>query len=170
MKYNFERQKEFKMSTKDIELTTAEVVNLVSFFNQEIEDQKENENAFLNSLPNLVLWKLHQNVKNLMSTYQEFESMRGSIQNDLQIKWFDEEHSEQVKGEEEDVLQIKEEYIEAYQKAVAEANQKLNEILIDKTTYKIQTIDMDTEIEKNIDKINPKDFEKIDMLMFMNEQ
>lgn len=68
------------------------------------------------------------------------------------------------------MLQIKEEYIEAYQKAVAEANQKLNEILMDKATYKIQTIDMDTEIEKNIDKINPKDFEKIDMLMFMNEQ
>lgn len=74
------------MNTKDIELTTAEVVNLVSFFNQEVEDQKENENAFFNSLPNLVLWKLHQNVKNLMSTYQEFESMRGSIQNDLQTK------------------------------------------------------------------------------------
>jgi hypothetical protein len=43
------------MNTKDIELTTAEVVNLVNFFNQETDSQKGNELAFFNSLPNLVL-------------------------------------------------------------------------------------------------------------------
>jgi hypothetical protein len=30
-------------------------------------------------------------------------------------------------------------------------------------------MDIETEIEKGIDKIDSKDFDKIDMLMFMNE-
>ncbi len=104
-----------------------------------------------------------------MPTYQEFESMRENMQLELQSKWFNEEYAEHVEGDEEGVLRIKDEYIEEYQKAVGEANHKLDEILADKTTYTIQTMDMNTEIEKGIDKINPKDFDKIDMLMFMDK-
>ena len=157
------------MNTKEIELTTAEVVNLVSFFNQEVEDQKTNENAFFNSLPNLMLWRFRGNIKVLMPTYQEFETVRENLQNELQRKWFDEEHAEPIEGDEEGLYRIKEEYIEPYQQATAEANQKLNEILSDKNTYTIQTMDVNTEIENCIDKINSKDFEKTEMLMFMDE-
>lgn len=158
------------MNTKELELTTAEIVNLVSFFNQEVEDQKQNEKAFFNSLPNLMVWRLRCNMKILMPTYQEFENVRENLQSEIQEKWFDEKYSDPVEGrEEEGVRQIKEEYFEDYQNAVAEANQKLNEILADSNTYTIQTMDMDTEIEKCINQINSKDFEKVEMLMFMDE-
>lgn len=157
------------MNTKDIELNTAEVVNLVNFFNQETDNQKENELAFFNSLPNLVLWKFRRNIKVLIPTFQEFEITREQLQNDLQTKWFNEEHADPIEGEQEGALRIKDEYLEEYQQAVKEANEKLNEILADKATYTIQTMDIETEIEKGIDKIDSKDFDKIDMLMFMNE-
>ena len=157
------------MNTKDIELTTAEVVNIVSFFNQEVENQKSNENAFFNGLPNLLLWKFRRNIKTLLPTYQEFEEVRTNLQQELQIKWFDEEHSELVGEDSNGDRRIKEEYMEDYQKAITEANQKLNEILFDKATYSIQTMDINTEIENHIDDIDSKDFDKIEMLMFMDE-
>ena len=157
------------MNTKEIELTTAEVVNLVSFFNQEIENQKQDENAFFNTLPNLMLWKFRRNIKVLAPTYQEFETTREALQLDLQSKWFTEEYTEPIEGDENGALRIKDEYLDEYQKAVNEANQKLNEILLDKATYVIQVMDMNAEIEKCIDKIDSKDFDKIEMLMFMDE-
>lgn len=157
------------MNTKEIELTTAEVVNLVSFFNQEIENQKQDENAFFNTLPNLMLWKFRRNIKVLAPTHQEFETTREALQLDLQSKWFTEEYTEPIEGDENGALRIKDEYLDEYQKAVNEANQKLNEILLDKATYVIQVMDMNAEIEKCIDKIDSKDFDKIEMLMFMDE-
>lgn len=159
------------MSTKEIELTTAEVVNLVGFFNQENEDQKTNEKAFFNSLPNLMLWKLRRNIKTLMPTAQEFEDLKESMQSDIQIKWFDEEHSDPVEEEgQENVRRIKSEYLNEYQKVVAEANQKLNEVLEEKETYTIQTMDMENEIEGCINDIDSKNFDKIEMLMFMDNE
>lgn len=159
------------MNTKNIELTTAEVVNLVSFFNQENEDQKTNDKAFFNTLPNLMLWKLRRNIKTLEPTAQEFESMKDSMQSDIQIKWFDEEHSDPVEEEgQENVRRIKPEYLDEYQKVIAEANAKLNEVLDEKEIYTIQTMDMNTEIENCIENIDSKDFDKIEMLMFMDNE
>lgn len=158
------------MNTKEIELTTAEVVNIVSFFNQEIENQKENDAAFFNSLPNLLLWKFRRNIKALLPTFQEFETVRENLQLELQEKWFVEEYTEPIEDDENDVVRIKDEYLGEYQQAVNEANLKLNEILMDKAAYTIQTMNVNAEIEDHINDIDSKDFDKIEMLMFMDEE
>ena len=64
----------------------------------------------------------------------------------------------------------KSEYLDEYQKVIAEANAKLNEVLDEKETYTIQTMDMNTEIENCIENIDSKDFDKIEMLMFMDNE
>ncbi|MBR2166933.1 MAG: hypothetical protein IJ920_01140 [Paludibacteraceae bacterium] len=65
---------------------------------------------------------------------------------------------------------IKPEFMEDYSKAADEANKKIIEVANNVESYKLNTANVEAEIEKIINDLSDEDFSRVDVLMFMNEE
>lgn len=167
----------------NMNLTTAEVYGIVSFY---IEDTKKPD-GIVSRLSNLLKWKLKRNIAVLQPVAEEFEKFREETRNQLFAEWFTDEKSdpyeepildengEQKLDEEGNVLtnslrKIKPEFMDDYSKAADEANKKIIEVANNVESYKLNTANVEAEIEKIINDLSDEDFSRVDVLMFMNEE
>ena len=59
--------------------------------------------------------------------------------------------------------------MEDYAKAADEANKKIIEVANNVESYKLNTANVEAEIENFINDLSDEDFSRVDVLMFMNE-
>lgn len=155
-----------------------EVLNIVAYVNQ-MPKEKADE------LPLKFRWNLKKNIDKLRPIAEAYENFRNEQVQQLQAKWFDEEHSEEfmqtkldaegkpmvdADGNEvtEPMRKIKEEFMDDYTKDVNELNAKLNEIAYEDNEVEISTVDFDAFIDA-LPKESKIDFDDITMLSFQDE-
>lgn len=154
------------------EFYTLELVNIVAYFNQMGQEK-------LSALPTKMRWYIKKNLGKIAPTVKQFEDFRTELVTELQQKWFDDEHSEEVvqtkiqdgqpvldeNGSEvtETVRKVKDEYLDEYSKAVSDVNERLKEILTERVEIKIDPIDVDGFVETMSDDC-PITFEDLDIL------
>lgn len=59
--------------------------------------------------------------------------------------------------------------MEDYARAADEANKKIIEVANNVESYKLNTANVEAEIETFINDLSDEDFSRVDVLMFMNE-
>ena len=136
-------------------------------------------------LPLKFRWNLKKNTDKLRPIAEAYENFRNEQVQQLQAKWFDEEHSEEfmqakiddegkpivdADGNEitEPMRKIKEEFMDDYTKDVNELNAKLNEIAYEDNEVEISTVDFDAFIDA-LPEESKIDFDDITMLSFQDE-
>ena len=154
-----------------------EVLNIVGFINQ-MPKEKADE------LPLKFRWNLKKNIDKLSPIAESYENFRDEQVRELQAKWFDEEHSEEIaqpkigadgkpevdeNGDEitEQARRIKDEFMDDYRKEVSEINSKLNEIAYEDNEVEIITADFDALIDA-LPEDSKVGFDDISMLSFMD--
>lgn len=155
-----------------------EVLNIVAYVNQ-MSKEKADE------LPLKFRWNLKKNIDKLRPIAEAYENFRNEQVQQLQAKWFDEEHSEEfmqakLDGEGKPIVdadgnevtepmrKIKEEFMDDYTKDVNELNAKLNEIAYEDNEVEISTVDFDAFIDA-LPEESKIDFDDITMLSFQDE-
>lgn len=138
------------------EMYTIEIVNVVAYFNQ-MDAEK------LKCLPTKMRWNIKKNLGRIVPIAKQFEEFRNELVAELQQNWFDDEHSAEVEEESGKMRKVKDEYLPDYEKAVEDVNAKLQDILAEKNTVEIDTIDVDGFVDKMPDDC-PIEFEDLDVL------
>lgn len=154
-----------------------EVLNIVAYINQmpkEVADE----------LPLKFRWNLKKNMDKLTPIAAAYENFRDEQIRELQTKWFDDEHSEEIAqtkigadgkpevdedGNEvtEPARKIKDEFMDDYRKEVSEINSKLNEISYEDNEVDIFAMDLDDLID-TLPEDSKLSFDDITMLSFMD--
>lgn len=154
------------------DIYVLEAVNIVAFFNQMTKET-------MDALPLKVKWNLKRAIEKMMPDVKAFEEVRDAENQKIRDVYFDDTHSESVmipkkdnegnpvldeNGAEvlEEGRQVKDEYLEEYQKAVGELNKKLEEILTEKNTYEYNSLNLDDYIDSIDDKV--VSFETLSMI------
>lgn len=156
------------------ELTVLNAINCVTFYNQVLSGDNS-----LDALPLKIKWALKRAVEKMAPDVTAFEELREKEITKVRDIYFDEEHSfkkvmpklddsgnpvidNEGNPVEEEVLQVKDEYIDEYKEAITKLNEKLTEITTEKNTYEYNGINMDDYIDSIDDsKIS---FEAINMI------
>lgn len=138
------------------EMYTIEIVNVVAYFNQ-MDAEK------LKCLPTKMRWNIKKNLGRIVPIAKQFEEFRNELVAELQQNWFDDEHSVEVEEENGKMRKVKEEFLPDYEKAVEDVNAKLQDILAEKNTVEVDTIDVDGFVDKMPDDC-PIEFEDLDVL------
>lgn len=158
------------MNTKTKEFTNIEVINIVSYINKIMTDEQKS------ALPTKFKWYLKKNMDKLTPIAAKFEEFRDAEVKELQSNYFTEEKSEEYTekqtdpdGTEHDVpmRKVKAEFMDAYTDDVNVLNSKLQEILAEKNTVEISTVDLDAFVETLPDD-SPIDFDSLNILSFMD--
>ena len=155
-----------------------EVLTICNFINQLTPEKNDKLGLKLR-------WAIKKGFDKLSPIAKRYEDFRSEVVNDLQKAWFTDEKSEEfmqpkldaegnpmvdADGNEvtEPMRRIKEEYMDDYQAAVAEANRKLQEIAEEKNDVEIDTFDIDAFVE-NLDDDGVLTFEDLTMLTAFDE-
>lgn len=163
-------------------IMTAAVINVVGYFNN--SDQEELKKK-MECLPTKMRWYLRKNLNAFSAVAKEFEDFRNDLVKELQEKWFSDEYSEEFvqtktdeegnpvldeKGAEvtETMRKIKDEYMDDYEKAVAEVNKKLTEIAGEVNEVTISPIDVDAFVETLPDD-SPIDIDFLDVMSIFQD-
>lgn len=151
------------------ELFNIEVVETVQAVNRLLENKEK-----VKELPIKIRWAIKKNFASFSPTVKSFEDLRQELVGELHEEFFNEEKSNLKKvkmedGSEDEVRQVKDEFMEDYEKRVNELNLKLQELLGEKNEYDIYTVDLDEFVESlpNDTKLT---FEDIDVLSFMGNE
>jgi hypothetical protein len=120
-------------------------VNEVAWYGQEKDK--------LNDLSVKARWNLKKNIKELGKIADQYNEFRGELDTQLREKYSNDEMSveteiDQPDGTKQPGRRVKDEYLEQYQKDIAEMNEKINELLRDTEEVELYIIDMDAEVEK----------------------
>lgn len=150
-------------------LSNAEVVDLVYNVNKLLSMSEK-----VKELPIKIRWAIKKNMNLFSPTVKSFEDLRNELVNELQSEFFNEEksHPATVKnenGDDEEVRQVNDEYMDEYNKKVNEINEKLQELLKEDNEYDIYTVNMD-EFVDGIPDDTKLVFDDIDLLSFMGEE
>ena len=155
------------------ELSLMEVVNVVSWANKL-------DAAKLDKIDFKIRWNLKKVITKLAPEAQEFEDMRKEEIQKLQIEYFGDEKSTEyseplldIEGnevkDEDGVVQtrqmrkVKDEFMDEYKKDIDELNNKLEEVLSDKSIYEYNSSDIDSFVE-NLEDPSPLTFHDLEML------
>lgn len=155
-----------------------EVLSICNFINQLTPEKND-------KLGLKMRWAIKKGNDKLAPIAKRYEEFRNEIVNELQKAWFTDEKSEEfmqpkldadgnpvvdADGNEitEPMRKIKEEFMDDYQAAVAEANRKLQEIAEEKNDVEIDTFDIDAFVE-NLDDDGVLTFEDLTMLTAFDE-
>ena len=135
-----------KKITKTIPMIAA--VNEVAWYGQE-------KNS-LSALSVKARWNLKKNMKELDGIAAQFQEFKSGLEEELRVKYTTDEMSVDTEvddgnGNKVPGRRIKDEHMEAYQKDVAEMNQKINELLYEDEEVDLYIIDMDAEVERMSD-------------------
>lgn len=155
-----------------------EILSICNFINQLTPEKND-------KLGLKIRWAIKKGFDKLSPIAKRYEDFRNQIVNELQAAWFDEEHSKEFmqakvddngkpivdeEGNEvtEPMRKIKDEFMDDYQAAVAEANRKLQEIAEEKNDVELDTFDIDAFVE-NLDDDGVLTFDDLTMLTAFDE-
>lgn len=148
------------------EIKNLIAINEIMWYNK--PDTKEK----LEELPLKIQWTLYKNMKILEPIFQDFNNFRGSLAEQRNKKWFAEESDkcEQIEENGEELLRIKEEYVEDFKKYDDELNTQIKNIVMETTEVDLFKID---EIENFINDLSEDTkltIEDLEMLEFFTLQ
>lgn len=155
-----------------------EILSICNFINQLTPEKND-------KLGLKVRWAIKKGNDKLAPIAKRYEDFRNEVVNELQKAWFTDEKSEEfmqprldadgnpivdADGNEitEPMRKIKEEFMDDYQAAVAEANKKLEEIATEKNEVELDTFDIDAFVE-NLDDDGVLTFDDLTMLTAFDE-
>ncbi len=152
-------------------LMLVEAQNVIGWFNEFSKNK-------INELPVKVQWNILSGIKKLRPVVADFEEFRNKLIQDIQTEYFGEEKSEEFDREQldengepvldadgnhvmEKARKVKDEFIDEYQNRINEVNKEINDLLMEKTTYSLNGIDLDAVVDGladdasiNLDDIN----------------
>lgn len=154
-------------------LYVVEAVNCVAFYNQLINNKET-----MDKLPLKIKWNLKRAIEKISVDAKAYEEFRDTELQKIRDVYFDETHANKTMlpeldesgnpvvdddGNEvmKDGLQVKDEYLEEYQKAIGELNARLDEILKEQNTYEYNGVNIDDYIDTIDESIG---FETLDMI------
>lgn len=161
-------------------LTLAEVLNICAWYEETVKNHQDQ----LNELPMKVRWSLKRNIEKLLPEIKTWEEFRTPEWEKFRGEWFTEEKTNKVMqnvtdGDGNDVLdengavrtqevlQIKDEYLNDYTVAMNEYNQKMYDVLSETNIYDLKLFDVDEFVESLPDTTSIN-IEFLDMLSFMD--
>lgn len=145
-------------------LMNLEVVNLSSWAREFKDQPMESGKTRIQALPIKTQWAFVKNMKILDAETQKFEEFRDGLIEQLRAEYFNEERSVEGKqpqiGENgevvtdaegnpvmQDILTVKDEYMDQYREEVEKLNQAINEVATEKNVYTFTFIDVDAIVE-----------------------
>lgn len=154
-------------------LYVVEAVNCVAFYNQLINNKET-----MDKLPLKIKWNLKRAIEKISVDAKAYEEFRDTELQKIREVYFDETHANKTMlpeldesgnpvvdddGNEvmKDGLQVKDEYLEEYQKAIGELNARLDEILKEQNTYEYNGVNIDDYIDTIDESIG---FDTLDMI------
>ena len=154
-------------------LYVLEAVNCVAFYNQLVNNKET-----MNKLPLKIKWALKRAIEKINVDAKAYEEFRDAELQKIRDVYFDETHADKTMVPELDEagnpavddegneimkegLQVKDEYLEEYQKAIEELNARLNDILKEQNTYEYNGINIDDYIDTIDESIG---FDTLDMI------
>lgn len=154
-------------------LYVVEAVNCVAFYNQLINNKET-----MDKLPLKIKWNLKRAIEKISVDAKAYEEFRDTELQKIRDVYFDETHANKTMlpeldesgnpvvdddGNEvmKDGLQVKDEYLEEYQKAIGELNSRLDEILKEQNTYEYNGVNIDDYIDTIDESIG---FDTLDMI------
>lgn len=154
-------------------LYVVEAVNCVAFYNQLINNKET-----MDKLPLKIKWNLKRAIEKISVDAKAYEEFRDTELQKIRDVYFDETHANKTMlpeldesgnpvvdddGNEvmKDGLQVKDEYLEEYQKAIGELNARLDEILKEQNTYEYNGVNIDDYIDTIDESIG---FDTLDMI------
>ena len=166
---------------KELNITNLEALNIVAWYKQLSEDAK-------NEIPFKIRWALKRAIAKFEPTATDFDKFREEELGKIQNEFFNEEKSYEAmlpkldangneeKDEDGNVLtvegrKIKEEYMQEYNNEIAALNKKLNEILMEKSTYEFNGVAMDDYVDEleNATHLKFNDIEMLDAILNIGE-
>ena len=163
--------------TKTLNITNFEAINIVAFYNQLTQEK-------LDALPQKTAWWLLRAVKKIQPDVKDFEDFRNDKIKAVQEEYFGEEKSIETavtkldengnpvldeSGAEmtEPGRKVKKEYEEEYQAAIEKLNTDIQEILMEKNEYVVNTVNMDDVVEALPDNnaLTTQDLQMIDAII-----
>ena len=160
---------------------TMEVVNIYTWGTEFLANE-----AKASKLPIKIRYAIKRGISKIEHDAKLWIEFRDNELARLRTTWFDEEHSVETEIPKYDeagnpVLdedgnqimeqgrKIKDEYIEDLQAASAELQNKLNELLVERNTYDISTVNMDAFVESLEDDESVISFGDLEMMCFIDE-
>ena len=158
-----------------------EILNIVTYFNNIITQEQ------IKSLPTKIRWNLKKNLEKIIPLAKNFEDFKNTlIKEKIQDVFFTDEKSYEFQqevldndgnpiidqnGKKETKInrKIKQEYINEYNQTVKDLNEKIEEILQEKETLDIATIDLD-DFVNSLSYNSVIDFDCINILSFMDNK
>lgn len=136
-----------------------DIVSFMNWYNNLIT--KDENSKKRKEIPLKILWLLKKASSEFSKAFKDFTDFKDSIVKDLQSEYFCEEKSIEAKvpkvdekgkpvldsdGNEilETCRQVKPEYIDDYKLKISDINVKINELLLEKREFKIETFNMDS--------------------------
>ena len=140
-------------------LYVVEAVNCVAFYNRLVNDKET-----MDKLPLKIKWNLKRAIEKMSGDAKAYEEFRDAELQKIRDTYFDEAHANKTMlpeldeagnpvvdddGNEvmKDGLQVKDEYLEEYQKAITDLNARLDEILKEQNTYEYNGVNIDDYID-----------------------
>ena len=162
---------------KELNITNLEALNIVAWYKQLSEDAK-------NEIPFKIRWALKRAIAKFEPTASDFEKFRDEELSKIQTNFFDDEKSYEAMlpkvdadgNEEKDAdgnvltvegRKIKEEYMQEYNNEIAALNKKLNEILMEKSTYEFNGVNFDEYLDEleGVSHLKFNDIEMMDLIL-----
>lgn len=123
-------------------------VNVISWYNNAETQTK------LKKLPLKMQWTLRKNMKAIEPLSKEFGDFRDELVQKRNEEWFVEGNDKCEKvtqqdenGQDQEMLKIKEEYIEEFQQYEQDLNKQLEEIMVEENEFEYTPIDLEEFID-----------------------
>ena len=140
-------------------LYVVEAVNCVAFYNRLVNDKET-----MDKLPLKIKWNLKRAIEKMSGDAKAYDEFRDAELQKIRDTYFDETHANKTMLPEldeagnpvvdddgnpimKDGLQVKDEYLEDYQKAIEDLNVRLDEILKEQNTYEYNGVNIDDYID-----------------------
>ena len=139
--------------TGKVELSNYQILNIVSWYNNDFKKNKRNE-----VLPLKLQLDLQRNIGSLIEAAQSYEKVCKQLVINVQKEYFTEEKTIEEKkiqkdenGEEKEVFEhiLKDEYKEEYNEKINDINEKIQELGKEGEVYTLRVFDLDTFVDSN---------------------
>lgn len=146
-------------------MKTIEVINLMNWY------QNDDTQNRLSTLPLKIQWTLRKNIKLLEPIFNNFNDFRNELIQKRNEEWFVEGNGkcEKIKENDEEMLRVKDEFIDEFHKSDNKLNEQIKEIINEENDLDFSLIDIDKLVdsiendEENC-KINISDLEMFELI------
>ncbi len=141
-------------------------VNVIAWYTQDGTQEK------LKKLPLKMQWVIRKNMRVLEPLSKEFTDFRDELVQKRNDEWFVEDNGkcEKVTKDDQELLKIKEEYMDEFKEYEDSLNQQLNEIAIEENDVDLIPIILDDFVEAADAANSGIDIDDLDMLSVFEEE